>query len=700
MKKKQPPFFNRELSWLDFNQRVLEAAKDANNPLLERLKFLAITASNLDEFFMVRVGGLQMLRNAGRRKADPAGLTPRQQLDAIGKRVRQMNAEQDLCFAELQQQLAGQGIRHLKMNQLNREQQQTVDLFFQNELLPILSPIALEAGAPTPVFRNLQLYLLIRIAGDEADRYATLALGTPFNRFFSLPSESGAETIPLDEMVRARIHRWFPGLDIKETALFRVTRNADVAVREDEAGDLLAGMSSVLEERQRADCVRIEIQAEASRALRATLCDLLDTDRSTLYPVSSPLNLKDFMEIASVDGFSELKADAQYPQPSPLIQRKESMFDQIAGQNILLYHPYESFDPVVRFLHEAAQDPAVLAIKQVLYRTSSDSPVIAALAEAAQAGKAVTALVELKARFDEQRNIGWARQLEHDGVQIVYGVHGLKTHAKVCLVVRREPQGIVRYVHFGTGNYNDSTAKLYGDISYFTCDEDLGADAVALFHAVCGFSQPVGLRKAGMAPLNLREQLLQQIENEIEHARQKQKARIRVKINSLVDPALIEKLYEASQAGVQIQLNVRGICCLRPGIKKRSENITVTSIVSRYLEHARIINFHNGGDEKLMISSADWMPRNLDRRVELLIPVQDDRSRRRLLDILKIHCADNVKSWTLLSDGSYVRTATLSGRKKKIDSQQIFYDRACEAVADAAKRSRTALRPHRPQKKR
>jgi polyphosphate kinase len=698
MKLKPEHFFNRELSWIDFNQRVLEEAKNETNPLLERLKFLAITASNLDEFFMVRVGGLQMLRKADRRKADASGLTPRQQLAAIGKRVRQMNAEQDLCFQELEQQLSKAGIRQLKMNGLNIEQQQTVDRFFNEELLPVLSPIALEAGAPAPAFRNLQPYLLIRLAGEEADRYATLALGAPFGRFFELPCDSGGESILLEDIVRAHISRWFTGFDIKETVLFRITRNADVAVREDEAGDLLAGMTTVLEERQWADCVRIEVEAAASRDARSRLCELLDADHKDIYPVSSRLNLKDFMELSFITGFVNLKAEAQHPQIPPQIDRQEPMFDQIAEQSILLYHPYESFDPVIRFIREAAADPDVLAIKQVLYRTSTDSPIIAALADAARAGKAVTALVELKARFDEHRNIGWSRQLEKAGVQIVYGVRGLKTHAKVCLVVRREPQGIVRYVHYGTGNYNDSTARLYGDISYFTCDEDLGADAVQLFHAVCGFSQPAGLRKAGMAPLNLRDKLIQQIDGEIEHARQKQKARIRVKINSLVDTALIEKLYEASRAGVQIQLNVRGVCCLRPGVPKLSENITVTSIISRYLEHARIICFHNGGDEKLTISSADWMPRNLDRRVELLIPVEDPRSRRRLLEILKIHCSDNVKSWTLLSDGSYVRTGTLSGRKKKIDSQQFFYDQACEAVAEAAKRSRTALRPHRPHK--
>lgn len=698
MSLKPEHFFNRELSWLDFNQRVLEEAKNEDNPLLERLKFLAITASNLDEFFMVRVGGLQMLRKADRRKADASGLTPRQQLAAIGRRVRQMNAEQDQCFQTLEQQLSKAGIRQLKINELNMEQQQAVSRFLNEELLPVLSPIALEDGSPPPALLNLEPYFLIRLAGEQSDRYAILSLGKPFERFFELPSDSGGETILLEEMVRAHIQHWFTGFEIKETVLFRITRNADVAVREDEAGDLLSGMTTVLEERQWADCVRIESEAGASRAIQTRLCELLGADKKDLYPMSRPLNLKDFMAICSITGFVNLKAEAQHPQSSPLIDRQEPMFDQIAEQSLLLYHPYESFDPVVRFIREAAADPSVLAIKQVLYRTSSDSPVIAALADAARAGKAVTALVELKARFDELRNIGWSRHLEKAGVQIVYGVRGLKTHAKVCLVVRREPPGIVRYVHYGTGNYNDSTAKLYGDISYFTCDDDLGNDAVQLFHAVCGFSQPTRLRKSGMAPLNLRDRLIQQIDNEIEQARQKQKARIRVKINSLVDEELIRKLYEASQAGVQIHLNVRGICCLRPGVPKLSENITVTSIIGRYLEHARIISFHNGGQEKVTISSADWMPRNLDRRVELLIPVEDKRSRHRLLEILKTHCADNVKSWTLLSDGSYIRTETLTSRKKKIDSQQFFYDQACEAVAEEAKRSRTALRPHRPQK--
>jgi polyphosphate kinase len=698
MKKKNTRFFNRELSWLDFNQRVLEQAKDETAPLLERLKFLAITASNLDEFFMVRVGGLQLMHRAGRRKADPAGLTPHQQLVAIRKRVRLMNAEQDQCFHELEQQLAKAGIRQLRPEELNIEQGQFVNRFLQDELQSVLTPIALEEGAPPPAFQNLRLYMLIRIAGDEHDLYATLALGTPFDRFFTLPSDTGGESILLEDIVRANIQRWFDGAEIKETVLFRITRNADVAVREDEAADLLAGMTTALEERQWADCVRIEIEAGASRDAQAKLAGLLEARSENIYPVSGRLNLKKFMPLSFIDGFPALKAEAQYPQASPLIDAHEPMFGQIADSSILLYHPYESFDPVIRFIREAAEDPAVLAIKQVLYRTSSGSPVIAALAAAARAGKAVTALVELKARFDEQRNIGWAKQLEKAGVQIVYGVRGLKTHAKVCLIVRREPEGIVRYVHYGTGNYNDSTAKLYGDISYMTCNDILGADAVQLFHAVCGFSQPTGLRKAGMAPLNLRSKLIQQIDGEIEHARQKQKARMLLKINSLVDEVLIEKLYEASRAGVQIHLNVRGICCLRPGIPKLSENITVTSIISRYLEHARIFCFHNGGDEKLYISSADWMPRNLDRRVELLIPVEDNRSRNRLIEILKTHCADNVKSWTLLSDGTTVPTRTLSHRKKQIDSQQFFYEQACAAVAEAAKRSRTVLRPHRPQK--
>lgn len=700
MKQTSEKFLNRELSWLDFNQRVLEEAKDAANPLLERLKFLAITASNLDEFFMVRVGGLQLLRKSGKRQTDAAGLTPKMQLDAIQKRVRQMIREQADCYLnELEPALMSGGIRRIKPDALNGEQEQTLTRLFSEEIYPVLTPVALHDGQPCPTLKNLGLYMLIRLApadGDPDDRYAVLPLCRPFGRFVTLPTENGHAFMPVEDVIRKYLTRWFTGLSVLECSVFRVTRNADIAMREDEASDLLSGMTTILEERRWSDCVRIELEAPASRAVQQFLCRLLETDPANVFRIDGPLNLKDFMQFSQLEGFNGLKAEGWYPQPSPQIDRHLPILGQVAGKNILLYHPYESFDPVVRLIQEAAADPSVLAIKQVLYRTSSGSPIIAALEEAAEAGKSVTVLIELKARFDEERNINWAQRLEQAGVQVIYGVRELKTHAKVCLIVRREPQGVVRYIHFGTGNYNDATAKLYSDISLMTRDDDLGADASAFFNAVCGWSQPSGLRKLCMAPLGIRDRLIELIDGEIERSRRGRKALILLKMNSLVDETLIEKLYEASQAGVKIRLNVRGICCLRPGVPKLSKNITVISIVGRYLEHARIFYFYRGGEEAVFISSADWMPRNLDRRVELMIPVEDRANRRRVADIIKTHCDDDVKSWTLLSDGTYVRTATLPGKKKNINSQKLFYEQACEAVRTAGRPGRTTLRPHRP----
>jgi len=693
-------FFNRELSWLDFNQRVLEEAKEPRTPLLERLKFLAITASNLDEFFMVRVGGLQLVRKAGKRQPDAAGLTPKMQLDAIQKRVRQMIGEQYDCYKnELEPALAKNGIQRISPDALNGAQEQYLSRLFTEEIYPVITPVALQDGSPCPAIQNLGLYMLVRLTAEtegREDRYAVLPLGQPFGRFTILPSENGHAFILLEDVIKKHLGRWFTGLNVLECAVFRVTRNADIAMREDEASDLLSGMASILEERRWSNCVRIEIEASASRAAQNFLCRLLETDSADVFRIDGPLNLKDFLPLSRIEGFSTLKEKSWYPQLSPQVDRHLPMFEQIAENNLLLYHPYESFDPVVRLIEEAAEDPAVLAIKQVLYRTSSGSPIITALAEAAEAGKSVTALVELKARFDEERNINWAQRLEQAGVQVVYGVQGLKTHAKVCLIVRREPQGIVRYVHYGTGNYNDTTAKLYSDISFMTRDDDLGADASAFFNAVCGYSQPSGLSKVFMAPLGIRDRLVELIDGEIERSKQGHKALILLKMNSLVDEALIQKLYEASRAGVRIKLNVRGICCLRPGVSGLSKNITVTSIVGRFLEHARIFYFYRGGEENVFISSADWMPRNLDRRVELMIPVEDRSSRRRLIEIIKTHCDDTVKSWTLLSDGTYVRTATLPGKKKPVNSQQFFYDQACRAIREAAQAIRTTLRPHRP----
>lgn len=702
MAKKTKWYINRELSWLDFNQRVLEEAKSNDNPLLERVKFLAITASNLDEFFMVRVGGLQLMRSAGKRSTDPAGMTPASQLNAVADRAAGMVDDQYSCYNHhLEPALAKEGIIRIKPEDLTEEQLAHVRHYFLTELFPVCTPMALMPGQPFPLLHNLELHLAVRLAPageNEPERYAVLPLGQSVSRFVVLPSEHQYQFVLLEDVARLFIHFWFPGIAVLETVSFRVTRNADIAIQEDEAGDLLQGMESILEARKTSDCVRLEVEAGVSSALLAFFTRALDTRKQDVYQINGPLNFKDFFSLALHPGFDSLKYEAWIPQVSPQVDLHESIFTQLAEHDVLLYHPYDSFAPVVRFIEEAADDPDVLSIKQVLYRTSADSPVIQALKRAAENGKYVTALVELKARFDEARNIKWARQLEQAGVQVIYGVHGLKTHAKVCLIVRREPQGVRRYVHYGTGNYNDATAKLYADVGYMTCNEDYGADASVFFNAVCGYSQPEHYRRIFMAPLHIRDKLLDLIDGEIERRRQGHKARIMLKVNSLVDIALINKLYDASQAGVKIQLNVRGICCLKPGVSKLSENITNISIIDRYLEHARIFYFYQGGSEKVFISSADWMPRNLDRRVELMIPIDDTACRNMLIEYLKLHLRDTEKSWTLQKNGAFVRTSKLVS-KKLVRSQEVLYRQACEVVEAARKSSRTILQPHRPNRR-
>lgn len=696
--KKSPNYFNRELSWLEFNQRVLEEAKDPGNPLLERLKFLAITASNLDEFYMVRVGGLHMARKAGRRKRDPSGLTPLGQLQEISLRGRQMMQELHGCFHDVvSPALCSAGICRVPVDALTSEQEGVVYDLFREALFPVITPMALVEDHPCPLLHNLTLHLLVSLQNKgrkkEPRRFAVMPLRHAGARIVPVPAASGFQYVLREDVLKKYAAHWFPGYEVVECALFRVTRNADFAVQEDEAPDLLAGMEEVLEERKTGDCIRLEVESAISKELLAFLSDQLGARAENIYPIDGVLNLKDFMSLAFMDGFDDLKAEAWPPQPSPAVNPKEGMFEQVARQDLLLYHPYESFDPVVRFVEEAAIDPETLAIKMVLYRTSSDSPIIAALQRAAENGINVTVLIELKARFDEARNIEWARELEQSGVQVVYGVQGYKTHAKICLVVRRDPAGIRRYCHFGTGNYNETTAKLYGDISYLTCNAGLGADASTFFNALCGYAQPQQFKMISMAPINMRERLLELIEVEIERARNGKKARIMAKVNSLVDAALIDKLYEASMAGVKIQLNVRGICCLKPGVKGLSENITVISIVDRYLEHARIIYFYHGGKPKVFIASADWMPRNLDKRLELLVPVEDPACRSRLIDILATHLKDNQRSWQLAEDGSY--THVTAKDNPPLRSQQVFYEQACSAIAETYKLRRTRFEPHR-----
>ncbi len=611
-----PPtaFINRELSWLEFDQRVLDQAMNPNVPLLERLKFLAITASNLDEFFMVRVGGLQLLHRERSTATDPAGLDPSAQLEAVLHRVHSILDSQYHCYLrELEPKLLQEGMERIAMKDASVRHRETTERIFHEEIFPVISPMSIDDGAPFPLLGNLGIYLVIKIAdpsSDPAYRFALIPIGKSLPRFITLPSDKGYTFVLLEDLVASMVDRFFPGKTIEECVPFRITRNSDISLREDAAADLMIGMEQVLHQRKTADTIRLEIDSQASSITKHFLQQKLELEDRFVFEIPGPIDLSSMMYLTETDGFPALRDSAWPPQRSPLIDPTRKMFETIGESDVLLCHPYESFEPVVRLIEEAASDPDVLAIKQILYRTSRKSPIVAALKRAAERGKYVTVIVELKARFDEARNIEWARELEQVGVQVIYGVRGLKTHAKVCIIVRREPGGIQRYIHFGTGNYNESTARLYSDISYFTCNEELGSDASAFFNAITGYSQPQSYRALEAAPIGLRKKLIAMIENETQRKRQGQRAYISAKLNSLVDPEIIEALYKASQAGVIIRLNIRGICCLRPDVPGLSENITVVSVVDRFLEHARIVYFYHGGDEQVFISSADWMPRN------------------------------------------------------------------------------------------
>lgn len=708
----EPRYFNRELSWLEFNQRVLDEATNNSVPLLERLKFLAITSSNLDEFFMVRVGSLKLLAARGSTKRDPSGLAPEQQLEAINRRVHQMVDDQYRCFNdEIEPEMARCGIRRIGAEQLSQSQASDLEQILENEILSILTPMAVSSSTNFPLLSTQTLNVLVRLAppvqevagsvgsnansdSEKGPRFAVIPFGPASSRILTVASEHGYDFIMLEDVIGLFANRFFPGETVEECVAFRISRNADLSVRDDLVADLLAEMEEMLDARKHSSCVRLELDASASESVRAFLKEALAVGVEDVFDIPGPLDLSAFMSLSGLKGFDELRYEPWPPQPSPIVDRTDDIFEVISRKDVLLYHPYDSFEPVQRLVEQAADDHDVLAIKQILYRTSRNSPIVAALYRAAANGKNVTAIVELKARFDEARNIEWAKHLEQAGVQVIYGVKGLKTHAKVCVVVRREPHGIQRYVHFGTGNYNESTAKLYSDVSLLTSNEELGADAISFFNAITGYSQPQTFRKIEMAPTGLRDKLLEMIETETQRKRHGQRAHIVAKLNSLVDPQIIDALYEASQAGVKIKLNVRGICCLRPGIKGLSENIKVISIVDRFLEHARIFYFFHGGDERVFISSADWMPRNLDRRVELLVPVEDTAARHRLIESLDCYFQDCVKASKLLASGSYKRLEP-KPTKKGVRSQQELWQWACDAVQQAEKSKRTEFEPHR-----
>jgi len=696
----EPVFNNRELGWLDFNSRVLEEGLDVSLPLLERLKFLAITSSNLDEFFMVRVGGLQQLILQSKAAADHSGWTPSLLLGEISKRAHDMISRQYSCFMDdVKEKLHDAGIRRLHMNKLTPALYEYLEGVFEHELYPVITPIAIKENDDLPQLPGLTVLLFVRLKPDvkkaKKARYAVVLIPKRLGRFITAPIEEGHNYVLVEDVVGEFIGRLFPGEPIAEVTPFRITRNADMGVREDLAGDLLMRMKDVLIARKQSHTVRLEISDTVSKTSLAMLSQLFAVNAENAYLINGPLDLAAYFGMARMTGFDALREKPWPPQQPPAIPPNTSIFDAISRKDIILHHPYESFDPVVRLVEEAADDPGVLAIKQILYRTSENSPVVAALARAASRDKHVTVIVELKARFDEARNIGWADALEQSGVQVIYGIKGLKTHAKVCVVVRKEAGGIRRYVHFGTGNYNEITARLYTDTSYMTCREDYGADATAFFNMISGYSQPVNFRKIEAAPIGLRTRLLDLIESETLRCEQGQVGKIMVRINSLVDQAIIEALYRASRAGVKIQLNVRGVCCLRPGIPGLSENIQVISIVDRFLEHSRILYFHQGGDPQLFISSADWMPRNLDRRVELLVPVDDDDARKILIKNLEIIFRDNVKARRQKNDGTYERLK-ISKSEKPFRSQEWFYEQACEANRQAKSIQQVTFQPERP----
>ncbi|WP_231742218.1 polyphosphate kinase 1 [Stieleria varia] len=718
-------FINRELSWLEFNQRVLEQAANESLPILERAKFLAITSSNLDEFMMVRVGGLRLQKQQNKSVVDPVGLTVTQQLHWIAKKAHSIVKRQyRLLREDVQPQLSDFGIRHVDLSQCSENIADAAEARFHTDIVNVLSPQSVAIDWSFPLLQGLGLQVCVRMvaggtgnlvpehlrAGQKADEtdaaddewdYAVIPLGKSISRVVPLPgdldgSESAHNYVLLEDLVMHHAKEFFPGRDVVECVPFRLTRNADIQLREDEAADLLGGMEEVLEGRRYSGAVRLEYSATASPEMIAFLREALSLGDDDLFPIDGPLDLTYLFALHGLDGFEALR-DPNWPAvPNPRIDAAEPMFSTIAAGDLLLVHPYERFDSVVRLIEEAAVDPDVLAIKQVLYRTSKKSPIVAALERAAENGKYVSAIVELKARFDEARNIEWAREMERAGVQVIYGVRGLKTHAKVCIIVRREPQGIVRYVHFGTGNYNEVTANLYSDVSLFTCDDVLGADASAFFNAVTGASQPRQLRELSSAPTTLRNRVMELIEGETERARQGQKGEIIAKLNALADPKVIDALYRASQAGVRIRLNIRGVCCLKPGVEGLSETIEVYSIVDRFLEHARVLYFRHGGDEQVLISSADWMPRNLDRRIELLIPVNDPTCRERLLETLKTYFRDNTHCWKMQQDGSY-KKRSVSGKVERVRSQRVLYDEITKAFREAEMNRRTTFETHQAQ---
>lgn len=679
--KKPEYFINRELSWLEFNMRILKEAKDKTNPLLERLKFLSITASNLDEFFMIRVASLMDMVHAGYSKRDIAGMTAQEQLNKICVATHELVELQYSTYnRSFLPQLKEKGIKLINAyEQLTSEQSKYVDSYFKKEVYPVLTPMAVDSSRPFPLLHNktLNIGALIHDKKSEiACDFATVQVPDVLPRFVEILSSkgNGRTFILMEQIIEKNIHRLFLNYEVISAFPYRIMRNADLDIDEDEAADLLMEIEKQLKRRQWGEVIRLEVESGIDKRLLKILKHELQVKDDNIYKINGPLDLTFLMKIYGLSGYDELKAPPYTPQPIPGLNLDNSLFDQIRSQDYLLHHPYQTFDAVVEFVRQAASDPLVLAIKQTLYRVSSNSPIIASLAQAAENGKQVTVLVELKARFDEENNIIWARKLEKAGCHVIYGLVGLKTHSKITLIVRREDDGIRRYVHLGTGNYNDSTAKMYTDLGLLTASKPIGEDATAVFNMLSGYSEPLLWNKLSLAPLWLRDKFLALIKRESANAKEGKKTHIIAKMNSLCDQKIIAALYEASSSGVQIDLIVRGICCLRTGIPGISDTITVRSIVGNFLEHARIFYFYNDGFEEVYMGSADWMPRNLDKRVEILFPVEKEELKQEALHILQTQLADTLKAHILKSDDSYEKVDRRG--KEQLCAQDYFCKKA------------------------
>ena len=674
-KETRLPFTNRELSWMDFNARVLEEAYEKDNPVLERFKFLGITASNLDEFFMVRVAGVKEQVRSGYREPDNAGLAPQQQLTLLSAKIHAFVEKQYTCLSRsLIPLLRQQAFFLLRAEEWNEDQQSFADDYFRNVLFPVLTPLAVDRSRPFPMLSNKSLNLGIRLKREGELAFAVVQVPSILPRLVELPCENGRAFVLLETIIEAHLAELFELHDIEAVAAFRVTRNADLDIDE-ESEDLLIEIQESIKKRKRGKPVRLELSRHCDGELKEFLTEMLDVDELDIYEIGGPLDLTFCFRISSLD--DRLRLPPINPVPAADFCGWEDMFAAIRERDRFVHHPYESFDSVVNFVRTAAEDPDVLAIKQTLYRVSGNSPIIAALMRAADNGKQVTVLVELKARFDEENNIHWALKLEEAGCHVIYGLAGLKTHCKILLVVRREEDGLRRYVHMGTGNYNDSTARQYTDMGMFTCRESYGADASSLFNVLTGYSRPPQYNRFVTAPEGMRPFFQRMIERETENAKNGLPSGIYAKVNSLVDPDIIYRLYAASQSGVPVRLVVRGICSLIPGVPGVSENIRVVSLVGQLLEHSRIFRFENGGNPKLYLGSADWMPRNLDRRVELVFPVEDEDIIRRVEEVIALTQEDTVNAREQNGDGVY---SMVDGRGRPAVNSQL----------ELAKRARTA----------